>query len=59
VQAGRIVVQRVVRRLIVRRGKLAGCIVDRSFKGGGQRLSSGTVAPNVERVTRRAAGAGP
>ena len=60
VHAGRIVVQRIVRRLILRRGKLAGCIVDRAFKGGGQRLSSGTIAPNVERVTRRAgAGVGP
>jgi len=54
VQAGRIVVQRVARRLIVRRGKLAGCIVDRAFAGGGERLSSGTIAPNVERVTRKA-----
>ncbi|MDE2262448.1 MAG: TrbG/VirB9 family P-type conjugative transfer protein [Gammaproteobacteria bacterium] len=54
VQAGRMVLQRVARRLIVRRGKLAGCIVDRAFAGGGQRLSSGTIAPNVERVTRRA-----
>lgn len=54
VQAGRIVVQRVARRLIVRRGKLAGCIVDRAFAGGGERLSSGTIAPNVERVMRRA-----
>jgi type IV secretion system protein VirB9 len=54
VQAGRIVVQRVARRLIVRRGKLAGCIVDRAFTGGGERLSSGTIAPNVERVTRQA-----
>lgn len=54
VQAGRIVVQRVARRLIVRRGKLAGCIVDRAFVGGGQRLSSGTLAPNVQRVTRSA-----
>jgi type IV secretion system protein VirB9 len=53
VQAGRLVVQRVARRLIVRRGKLAGCIVDRAFTGGGERLSSGTIAPNVERVTRR------
>ena len=53
VQAGRIVVQRVARRLIVRRGKLAGCIVDQAFAGGGERLSSGTIAPNVERVTRR------
>jgi len=54
VQAGRIVIQRVARRLIVRRGELAGCIVDRSFSGGGERLSSGTIAPNVERVTRSA-----
>lgn len=54
VQAGRIVVQRVARRLIVRRGKLAGCIVDRAFTGAGERLTSGTIAPNVKRVTRRA-----
>jgi type IV secretion system protein VirB9 len=53
VQAGRVVVQRVARRLIVRRGKLAGCVVDRAFTGGGERLSSGTIAPNVQRVTRR------
>lgn len=52
VLAGRIVVQRVARRLIVRRGKLTGCIVDRAFTGGGERLSSGTIAPGVERVTR-------
>jgi len=58
VQAGRIIVQRVVPRLIIRRGKLAGCIVDRAFRGGGERLSSGTIAPNVERVTRRADGGG-
>ena len=56
VQAGRVVVQRIARRLIVRRGGLAGCIVDRAFGGGGERLSSGTIAPNVERVTRRAGG---
>lgn len=52
VQAGRVLVQRVARRLILRRGKLSGCIVDRAFAGGGQRLSSGTIAPNVVRVTR-------
>jgi len=54
VQGGGIVVQRVVRRLIVRRGKLAGCIVDRAYVGGGERLSSGTIAPNVQRATRGA-----
>ena len=53
VQADRIVIQRVTRRLLLRRGKLAGCIVDRAFAGGGERLSSGTIAPNVGRVTRR------
>ncbi|MGH8199424.1 MAG: TrbG/VirB9 family P-type conjugative transfer protein [Steroidobacteraceae bacterium] len=53
VQAGRIVVQRVARRLIVRRGRLTGCIVDRAFAGGGERLSSETIAPNVQRITRR------
>ena len=53
VQAGRLVVQRMARRLIVRRGKLAGCIVDRAFTGGGERLASGTIAPNVERLVRR------
>ena len=52
VQGGRIVVERVAHRLIVRRGKLTGCIVDRAFAGGGERLSSGTIAPNVRRVTR-------
>jgi type IV secretion system protein VirB9 len=52
VQGGRIVVERVAHRLIVRRGKLAGCIVDRAFAGSGERLSSGTIAPNVQRVTR-------
>lgn len=52
VHAGHIVVQRVARRLIVQRGKLAGCIVDRAFAGSGERLSSGTIAPNVQRVTR-------
>jgi type IV secretion system protein VirB9 len=56
VQGGRIVVQRVARRFIVRRGKLAGCIVDRAFEGGGERLSSGTIAPDVQRVTRTSAG---
>lgn len=56
VRAGRIVLQRIARRLIVRRGALAGCIVDKAFVGGGKRLASGTIAPNVERATRRAAG---
>lgn len=54
VQAGRMVIQRIARRLILRRGKLIGCIVDRAFTGGGQRLASGTITPDVERLVRRA-----
>jgi type IV secretion system protein VirB9 len=53
VQSGKIIVERVARRLILRLGKLSGCIVNRAFTGGGERLSSGTIAPDVERVTRR------
>jgi type IV secretion system protein VirB9 len=47
--AGDVIVHRVAKQFILRRGKLAGCIVNQGFKGGGERLDSGTVAPNVER----------
>ncbi len=47
-----VLLHRVVRRLIVRRGKLAGCIVNKAFAGSGARLRSGTVAAEVERQTR-------
>jgi type IV secretion system protein VirB9 len=50
-----VVIHRVVRRLILRRGKLAGCIVNKAFIGGGESLSLGTVSPQVER-SRRGAG---
>lgn len=46
------VVHRVSRRLILRRGTLTGCIVNGAFVGAGGRVSSGTVTPAVERVTR-------
>lgn len=49
---GDVIVHRVVRRLILRRGKLTGCVVNRHFNGGGERLESETVAPDVERATR-------
>ncbi len=47
-----VIVHRVSRRLIVRRGELTGCIVNAAFGGAGGHASSGTVAPSVERVTR-------
>jgi type IV secretion system protein VirB9 len=47
--AGDVIIHRVAQRLILRRGKLTGCVVNRGYVGGGMRLESGTVAPNVER----------
>lgn len=55
VEAGTIVIQRVAARFILRRGKLTGCIVNRAFSGGGERLSTGTIAPDVERIRRAGA----
>jgi type IV secretion system protein VirB9 len=49
VDAGDVVIHRVAQRFILRRGKLTGCVVNRGFAGGGKRLESGTVAPEVER----------
>jgi type IV secretion system protein VirB9 len=49
VDAGDVIVHRVAKRFILRRGNLTGCIVNQGFVGGGIRLESGTVAPNVQR----------
>jgi type IV secretion system protein VirB9 len=53
VDAGDLVVHRVARGFVVRRGDLKGCILNQSYAGSGQRLDSGTVAPAVERATRQ------
>ena len=50
--AGDVIIHRVARQFIVRRGKLTGCIVNRGFVGTGERLDSNTVSPEVERTTR-------
>jgi type IV secretion system protein VirB9 len=47
---GDVIVHRVARRFILRRGRVTGCVVNQGFSGGGTRLGSGTVAPSVERV---------
>ena len=52
VHQGDVVVQRVVRRLVLRRGKVKGCVVNEAFRGGGERLRSETVSPNVERLSK-------
>jgi type IV secretion system protein VirB9 len=46
---GDVIVHRVAKRFILRRGKLTGCIVNQGFAGSGTRLGSGTVTPDVER----------
>jgi type IV secretion system protein VirB9 len=45
-----VVVQRLARQLVLRRGKLRGCVLNRGYAGSGERLPSGTVAPDVERT---------
>ena len=52
IENGDVVVHRVARRFIVRRGKLTGCIVNAGYSGSGERVRSGTVSPAVERATR-------
>jgi type IV secretion system protein VirB9 len=49
IENGDVVVHRVAGRFILRRGQLTGCIVNKGFSGGGERLKSGTVAPDVQR----------
>ncbi len=49
------VIHRIARRFVLKRGRLTGCIVNKAFAGSGRRLASGTLSPRVWRVTRRAA----
>jgi len=49
---GDVVIHRVAARFILRRGKLVGCVVNKGFSGGGERLESGTIAPAVTRERR-------
>lgn len=46
---GDIIIHRVAHQFILRRGKLTACVVNRGYGGGGIRLDSGTVTPEVER----------
>jgi type IV secretion system protein VirB9 len=53
VHDGEVVIHRVVQRLLVRRGSLHGCIVNRGFVGAGRELPSGTISGEVERAIRK------
>ncbi|MGH3262654.1 MAG: TrbG/VirB9 family P-type conjugative transfer protein, partial [Trebonia sp.] len=52
IEDGDVVIHGVAARYILRRGKLTGCVVNKAFSGGGARLKSGTIAPDVERERR-------
>jgi type IV secretion system protein VirB9 len=47
-----VVIHRVARSFVLRRGKLVACIQNRSFDGGGHRLETQTLVPGVQRVTK-------
>ena len=49
IDEGDVLIHRIASRFIVRRGHLAGCVVNQGFQGGGERLKSGTVTPEVTR----------
>jgi type IV secretion system protein VirB9 len=49
---GDVVIHRVARQFVLRRGKLVGCVLNQHFEGGGDRLESNTMAPEVERKTK-------
>lgn len=52
VEDDEVVIHRVARRFVLRRGKLVACLENRAFDGGGERLKSETLVPGVERITR-------
>jgi type IV secretion system protein VirB9 len=49
IDQGDVLIHRVAPKFIVRRGRLTGCIVNKGFVGSGDRLKSGTLAPDVMR----------
>lgn len=52
IEDDQVVIHRVARRLILRRGQLVGCVVNRSFEGAGERLKSNTTVPGIDRITK-------
>lgn len=52
VEGGEVVVHRVVKRLVLRRGGLVGCVINQRFDGGGERLHTQTLLPGVQRITQ-------
>jgi type IV secretion system protein VirB9 len=55
VEHGDVIVHRIARQFVLRRGGLVGCVVNRGFPASARGVASGTVAPTIERATRAAA----
>lgn len=51
-RGGQMVIHRIARRFMLKRGRLRGCIVNKDFRESVRRLRSGTLSPRVWRVTR-------
>jgi type IV secretion system protein VirB9 len=49
IQGADVVIHRLARHFILRRGGLTGCIANHGFIGSGERLDSGTVSPHLHR----------
>jgi type IV secretion system protein VirB9 len=52
VQGDDLVVHRVARQWVLRRGHLGACVVNKAFAGAGERLDTGTLSRDVERASR-------
>ncbi|HEY0747371.1 MAG TPA: TrbG/VirB9 family P-type conjugative transfer protein [Steroidobacteraceae bacterium] len=52
VENDEVVIHRIARGFVLRRGKLVACLQNRAFDGGGERLQSETLVPGVERITK-------
>lgn len=48
-----VVIHRMAQRLVLRRGNLVGCIENRSFSGGGKKLSTQTVSKDISRELKQ------
>jgi type IV secretion system protein VirB9 len=51
-EQGDVVIHRLARRFVLRRGKLTGCVVNAAYSGSGQQAASQTISPDVKRSTR-------
>ncbi len=56
VKGSSLVIHRVSKRLVLRRGKATGCVVNKSFDGGSSTTQTGTV---TDRITRTVEGETP